>query len=90
MEWKSFFVIYATIFMMELGDKTQLSTFLFSASGKSSPWLVFAGSALALVSASAIGVMAGSLISQHVNLKYLHFIAGALFIGIGVWTIVKA
>jgi putative Ca2+/H+ antiporter (TMEM165/GDT1 family) len=39
---------------------------------------------------SAIGVIAGSAISQYVSEKTLHYLAGIGFIAIGVWTVVKA
>jgi putative Ca2+/H+ antiporter (TMEM165/GDT1 family) len=46
-------------------------------------------SASALVLASAIAVLAGSLISAHLNEKILFWIAGCGFIAIGLWTIFK-
>ena len=90
MEWKSFLVIFGSIFVAELGDKTQLATLLFASSKETSKWVVFAGSALGLTLSSAIGVLAGSYLSNYINERYLHYFAGALFIGIGVWTIAKA
>ncbi len=51
---------------------------------------IFVGAALALVVTSAIGVIAGSAISQYVSEKTLHYLAGIGFIAIGVWTLVKA
>jgi putative Ca2+/H+ antiporter (TMEM165/GDT1 family) len=52
-----------------------------------SKWVVFAGSASALVVASAIGVLAGSALSQFINVKYMALIAGAGFMLIGAWTL---
>lgn len=51
---------------------------------------VFVGAALALVLASALGVLAGSLIAHNINEKHLHYAAGISFIGIGLWTRLKA
>jgi putative Ca2+/H+ antiporter (TMEM165/GDT1 family) len=90
MDFKSFFTVFGTILMAELGDKTQLATFLFAAGKDTNKWVVFAGSALGLVTASALGVLAGSYLSEHVNEKYLHYFAGTLFVGLGFWTIFKA
>jgi putative Ca2+/H+ antiporter (TMEM165/GDT1 family) len=45
---------------------------------------------LALIVASGIGVLAGSVLSEYINEKYLHYIAGIGFVGIGVWTLFKA
>jgi putative Ca2+/H+ antiporter (TMEM165/GDT1 family) len=63
---------------------------LFAADKEVSKLAVFAGASLALVLASGLGVLAGGLISQYVSAKYLHYIAGAGFIGIGLWTVLKA
>lgn len=87
MEWKLFATIFASIFIAELADKTQLVTLLFAADREVSKWLVFAGSASALVVASAIGVLAGSLLSQVINVKFMSVVAGAGFILIGAWTL---
>lgn len=87
MEWKLFATIFASIFIAELADKTQLVTMLFAADKAVSKWLVFAGSASALVVASAMGVMAGSLLSQVINVKMMSIVAGAGFMLIGAWTL---
>ncbi len=63
---------------------------LFAADKDVSKWTVFAGAALALIVASGIGVLAGSAISEHVSAKHLNYVAGAGFIGIGVWTLLRA
>ena len=77
-------------FIAELGDKTQLATMLFAADKEVSKWTVFLGASLALIIASGIGVLAGGVVSQYVSEKYLHYIAGIGFVGIGIWTLVKA
>ena len=90
MDWKIVFTVFVSIFVAELGDKTQLATLLFAADKNVSKWQIFVGASLALVVASAIGVLAGTLISQVVSEKQLHYVAGIGFIGIGVWTLIKA
>lgn len=87
MEWKLFATIFVSIFIAELADKTQLVTMLFAADKAVSKWVVFAGSASALVVASAMGVMAGSLLSQVINVKMMSIVAGAGFMLIGAWTL---
>ena len=87
MDLKALLVIFGTVFLAELGDKTQLATVLFAANRANSAWLVFIAASLALVSASALGVLAGSLLSQQVNTRYLSLVAGAGFIAIGLWTL---
>ncbi len=67
MDWKVFATVFIAIFIAELGDKTQLATMLFAADKEVSKLTVFAGAALALIIASAIGVLAGTIISQYIS-----------------------
>lgn len=90
MEWKIFFTVLATVFIAELGDKTQLATMLFAADSEVSKLTVFFAASVALILASALGVLAGSLMSEFINERYLHYIAGTGFIVIGAWTLVTA
>jgi putative Ca2+/H+ antiporter (TMEM165/GDT1 family) len=89
MDWKIFLTIFGAVFVAELGDKTQLATMLFAADKEVNKYLVFMAASAALVVASAIGVLAGSLLSEFVSEKYLHYIAGAGFIVIGAFTLYK-
>jgi putative Ca2+/H+ antiporter (TMEM165/GDT1 family) len=82
--------VFVTVFIAELGDKTQLATLLFAADREVSKWTVFIGAAGALGVAAAIGVLAGSLISQFLSERQLNYIAGLGFIAIGVWTLLRA
>lgn len=82
--------VFATVFLAELGDKTQLATLLFASDQKVNPWTVFIGASLALVLTSAIGVLAGTLLARHVNPHQLQTLAGVGFIAIGIWTLWKA
>ena len=90
MDWKIFATVFGTVFLAELGDKTQLATVLFASKNTVSLWTVFAGAAIALVLASAIGVAAGSLVTQYVNPKHLSYAAGIGFVVIGAWTLYQA
>ena len=78
-----------TVFVAELGDKTQLATMLYAADREVSKLTVFLGASLALVLASGIGVVAGSLLSEYISEKVLHYIAGLGFIVIGIWTLIR-
>lgn len=89
MEWKAFITVFAAIFIAELGDKTQLATLLFASDKEVSKWTVFVAASLALVLTSALGVLAGSAISAYISEKHLKYIAGAGFILIGMFTLVK-
>ena len=90
MDLKLVATVFLTVFLAELGDKTQLATLLFAADKDVSKWMVFLGASLALVATSAIGVVAGSAISAVISPKQLQLLAGAGFVGIGIWTLVKA
>ena len=90
MDWKIFLTIFVAVFIAELGDKTQLATMLFAADKDVSKTTVFLAASAALIVASAIGVLAGSLLSEYINEKYLHYVAGIGFIAIGVFTLYSA
>ena len=80
---------YTTIFLAELGDKTQLATVAISGTSKR-PLAVFLGSSMALVLASLIGVIAGGAIARVVPDSYLKLLSasGLLIIGIRlIWPI---
>ena len=87
MDWKYFGVVFAAVFIAELGDKTQLATMLFASDKEVSKWVVFFAASTALIATSAIGVIAGSTVSEFVSEKTLALIAGIGFIGVGVWTL---
>ena len=90
MDLKILATVFIAVFIAELGDKTQLATLLFAADKDVSKWTVFLGASSALVVAAGIGVLAGGLIAQYVSEKLLHYVAGIGFVGIGVWTLLKA
>ena len=80
---------FTTIFLAELGDKTQVATVAISGSSKR-PLAVFIGSSVALVLASLIGVIAGGAIARLIPDSYLKLLSaiGLLFIGLKlIWPI---
>lgn len=85
--WQAFLTVFVTVFLAEIGDKTQLATMLFSAKGETNKWVVFAGSASALVLAAAIGVLVGAQLERFVSPATLKLVAGLGFIAVGLWTI---
>jgi Ca2+/H+ antiporter, TMEM165/GDT1 family len=86
MDWKLVATTFITIFFAELGDKTQLATLSFAATG-SSRWAVFLGSAAALVLASALAVAGGHLLTRMVHPTWLKRAAGVAFVVIGLWVL---
>jgi putative Ca2+/H+ antiporter (TMEM165/GDT1 family) len=83
-------VIFTTVFLAELGDKTQLATLLFAGDGKgeTSPLGVFLAAAGALVASTAIAVVLGTMAERYLTMIPLKLIAGLGFIVIGVWTVI--
>ncbi|QFS46268.1 Putative Ca2+/H+ antiporter [Nostoc sphaeroides CCNUC1] len=74
---------FITIFLAEIGDKTQLSTLLMSAESHS-PWVVFIGSAAALITTSLLGVLLGSWIATRLSPKTVEKSAGVMLLVISL------
>ncbi|MEH2119508.1 TMEM165/GDT1 family protein [Nostoc sp.] len=74
---------FVTIFLAEIGDKTQLSTLLMSAQSHS-PWVVFIGSAAALITTSLLGVLLGSWIATRLSPKTIEKSAGVMLLVISL------
>jgi putative Ca2+/H+ antiporter (TMEM165/GDT1 family) len=83
MDWKVFATTFGSVFIAELGDKTQLAT-LSLASSSTSRLPVFLGSALALVTTSALAVVAGEGLARVVPPIWIKRAAGVLFLALGV------
>lgn len=90
MDLKVIATVFASVFLAELGDKTQLATLLFAAEAQVSKLTVFVAASAALVVATGIGVLAGGVVSQYVSPGTLKVVAGAGFIAIGIWTLARA
>ncbi len=83
MDWKLFSVTFGTIFLAEMGDKTQLATIALT--GESRKLVtVFLGAASALVITSLMGVLAGGIISRYVPEVIVQKVAALFFIVTGV------
>ena len=89
MDTKIFLTIFLSVFIAELGDKTQLATMLFATNKEISKLTVFCASSLALIVCSGMGVMLGSVITQYVSENMLSKIAGFGFVAIGLFTLLK-
>lgn len=82
MDFKLFLTTFATLFLAELGDKTQLACILMTAKTQK-PWTVFIGSSLALVTVSFLGVMFAALICDKIPADMVKKVAAAGFVIIG-------
>lgn len=80
---------FLLILLAELGDKTQVSTFVFAAESRS-PLSVFLGASFALVLTSLLGVVLGGLIGRFVPERIMKFAAAFAFLGFGAWTLAQA
>ncbi|HET6487681.1 MAG TPA: TMEM165/GDT1 family protein [Spirochaetia bacterium] len=80
---------FLMIFLAELGDKTQISTFAF-ASETRSPLSVFLGAAGALVCTSFLGVVVGGVAGRFVPERIMKLAAALVFLGFGGWTLIQA
>jgi putative Ca2+/H+ antiporter (TMEM165/GDT1 family) len=87
MDLRLFATVFATIFVAELGDKTQVATVLYASDAAHPRFTVFAASAAALILTSALSVLAGSLVAEHVNPKVVRWAAGLGFIAVGLWVL---
>jgi putative Ca2+/H+ antiporter (TMEM165/GDT1 family) len=87
MDFRLFATVFSTVFIAELGDKTQLATLLYASDASHPKMTVFAASATALVLTSALGVLGGSLIGEYVSPKVVRWVAGCGFIGVGLWVL---
>jgi putative Ca2+/H+ antiporter (TMEM165/GDT1 family) len=90
MDLRLFATVFSTIFIAELGDKTQLATLLYASDASHPKLTIFAASAAALIATSAIAVLAGSVVADHVDPKIVRWIAGFGFIAVGVWVLVAS
>ena len=90
MDWKIFATVFGTVFLAELGDKTQIAAMLFASKSPQALITVFAAASLALMLSSAIAVFAGAAIYQYIKPEWLSYIAGGGFVVIGLWLIAQA
>ena len=79
--------IFITVFVAEVGDKTQLATLLFATNQDTSKLGVFLAAAGALVVSTLIAVLAGELLTKAVPPSTLRIAAGLAFIAVGLWTL---
>jgi putative Ca2+/H+ antiporter (TMEM165/GDT1 family) len=83
----AFLTVFISVFLAELGDKTQLATLLFAADGDRSKLVVFAAAAGALIASTAVAVILGSAAERTLSALPLKLIAGAGFVIIGAFMI---
>lgn len=82
---KSYFAVFASVFIAELGDKTQLATLLFASDPAVNRVGVFLAAAAALIASTLLAVLAGAALGNAVAPGVLKPVAGVAFIVIGAW-----
>jgi putative Ca2+/H+ antiporter (TMEM165/GDT1 family) len=87
--WKLILISFCMLFIAELGDKTQLMVFTLATQHKE-PLPVFIGASLALTAVTLLGSFLGGFVSRYIPASCLHLIAGALFVGIGIFILREA
>jgi putative Ca2+/H+ antiporter (TMEM165/GDT1 family) len=87
---KELLVIFLSVFVAEVGDKTQLATMLFATDSNVSKAGVFLAAAAALVTSTLIAVVAGGVASRFVASSTLKIVAGVGFMLVGIWTLATA
>lgn len=86
MDWKIFASTFLTIFLAEMGDKTQFAALAASSQTKSTMTVLLAV-VLALGLAGALGVIFGRFLGNLLNPQIMRYVSGALFILVGLWVL---
>ena len=77
---------FSTIFLAELGDKTQIATLILSAqSGR--PLIIFIGAALALISTSLLAVLIGRWIANNLPRRIFTLVSGIIMLSLGIYLV---
>jgi putative Ca2+/H+ antiporter (TMEM165/GDT1 family) len=87
---KQLLPVFVSVFLAELGDKTQLATLLFATDRSVGKLSIFLAASAALVASTLLAVLLGDTITRLVSEHTLKIAAGVAFIGMGVWTLVSA
>lgn len=85
--WPVYSTAFMAVFISEWGDLTQITTANLAASNGT--WSTAIGSAAALMSVSALALLAGRFIAKRVPLKTVQRIGGLCMLGLAVWTLVE-
>ncbi|WP_377478212.1 MAG: TMEM165/GDT1 family protein [Microcoleus anatoxicus] len=89
--WAIFASTFVTIFLAEIGDKTQIAVLLMTAESHN-PWIVFAGAGSALVATSLLGVLLGRWLASRIDPRTLERLAGGILLGISailLWEVIS-
>jgi putative Ca2+/H+ antiporter (TMEM165/GDT1 family) len=83
-------IVFTSVFIAEIGDKTQLAAMLFATNSRASKTGVFIAASAALMSSTLLAVLVGGSISKFIGESTLKVAAGIGFIVVGIWTLISA
>ncbi len=87
---KTYLLVFVSVFLAELGDKTQLATLFFATNPAVSRAGVFVAAAGALIASTLLAVMIGAFVGNWVAPERLKLVAGVGFVAIGLWMLFAA
>jgi putative Ca2+/H+ antiporter (TMEM165/GDT1 family) len=85
---RAYVAVFVSVFLAELGDKTQVATLLFAATPGVNRTAVFVAAAGALVTSTVLAVLVGERLGAGIAPHYLTRAAGIVFVAIGAWLLV--
>lgn len=83
-----YLTIFLTVFLAELGDKTQIATLLFASDKQTNPLMVFGAASAALIVSTGLAVMLGAGVEKYLSFLPLKLLAGVGFVLIGIALII--
>ncbi|MFW7377535.1 MAG: TMEM165/GDT1 family protein [Oligoflexus sp.] len=89
MDWKLFFTVFLTIFLAEIGDKTQLAAMAYSANSDKT-WVIAAAVVVGLSLAGLLGVVLGRWLGGFLSPRYIGLVSGLMFVGIGCFILFQS
>jgi len=88
MIWNGFWIAFVTIFLAELGDKTQLMCLSLGVKFRSF-WSVFLGAMAAFAAATALAVLAAGILDRYVPMTAVRFFSGILLVALGILILLR-
>ncbi|MEU6933261.1 TMEM165/GDT1 family protein [Streptomyces sp. NPDC046385] len=85
--WPVYSTAFMAVFISEWGDLTQITTANLAATNGT--WSTAIGSAAALMSVSALALVAGRFIAKRVPLKTVQRVGGVCMAGLAIWSLVE-
>ncbi|TVQ78108.1 MAG: TMEM165/GDT1 family protein [Bradymonadales bacterium] len=88
MDWKVFFLTAGSMFVLEMGDKTQLTALALSAEHRGK-WEVLAGILIGLMLAGIFAFFMGRIVAHYLPESLIRYMAGSIFVLVGLWVLIR-